>query len=349
VVKGEFAGAGYSMGVIAMIPLGKTGHILWFLLLLLRPSVIEAASLVIGNTAISAEGLPIWVAQETGIYKKNGLDTQAVFLGGGGPRSLSVILSGECPISHGSGLPLVNSNIGGADLVMITGGTTTINYWLVTRPETKSGDQLRGGSIAIGSFGTTTDFAARFALRKFALVPGKDVTLLPVGNNPVRLGALETGRVVATPLNPPASVMAQKKGLNVLVDISALGIPWPHTGAITTRKYIREHTDTVRRFVRSYVEAVHRIKTDRETGMKILAKYFKGLQDRDILVKTYDLSFSEAVMPRKQYATLDGIKTIIDYVAETDPRAKKVKPEDFVDMRFIKELDDSGYTDSLYK
>lgn len=175
------------------------------------------------------------------------------------------------------------------------------------------------------------------------------MTLLPVGNNPVRLGALETGRVVATPLNPPASVMAQKKGLNVLVDISALGIPWPHTGAITTRKYIREHTDTVRRFVRSYVEAVHRIKTDRETGMKILAKYFKGLQDRDILIKTYDLSFSEAVMPRKQYATLDGIKTIIDYVAETDARAKKAKPEDFVDMRFIKELDDSGYTDSLYK
>ena len=186
-----------------MIPLGKTGHILWFLLFLFLPSVVEPENLVIGNTAVSAEGLPIWVAYETGIYKKNGLDAQAIFLGGGGPRSLSVILSGECPISHGSGLPLVNSNIGGADLVMITGGTTTINYWLVTRPETRSGDQLRGGSIAIGSFGTTTDFAARFALRKFGLVPGKDVTLLPVGNNPVRLGALETGRVVATPLNPP--------------------------------------------------------------------------------------------------------------------------------------------------
>jgi ABC-type nitrate/sulfonate/bicarbonate transport system substrate-binding protein len=97
-----------------MIPLGKTGYILWFLLFLFLPSVVEAGNLVIGNTAISAEGLPIWVAQETGIYKKNGLDTQAVFLGGGGPRSLSVILSGECPISHGSGLPLVNSNIGGA-------------------------------------------------------------------------------------------------------------------------------------------------------------------------------------------------------------------------------------------
>ena len=87
----------------------------------------------------------------------------------------------------------------------------------MARPETKSPEQLRGGAIAIGAFGTTTDFAARFALRKFALVPGKDVTLPPIGNNPIRLGALESGRVVATSLNPPASVMAQKKGLNTLL------------------------------------------------------------------------------------------------------------------------------------
>jgi ABC-type nitrate/sulfonate/bicarbonate transport system substrate-binding protein len=308
-----------------------------------------AQKLMVGQTAISAEGLPIWLAYELGIFKKNGLDAVPVFLGGGGPRSLSVILSGECPISHGSGMPLVNSNLNGSDLVMITGGTTTINYWLMTRPETKSPDQLKGGSIAIGSFGTTTDFAARFALKKFGLVAGKDVTLLPIGNNPIRLGALESGRVVATPLNPPASIMAQKKGLNMMVDISALGIPWPHTGAITTRKYIRERPDTVRRFVKSYLEAVHRIKTDRETGMRVMTKHFKGLQDREVIVNTYDASFSENVMPRKQYATLEGIKFILDYVAESDARAKKARPEDFVDMRFVKELDESGYMDSLYR
>lgn len=319
------------------------------LLLLCAPTGASAQKLLIGQTAISAEGLPIWLAHELGIFKKNGLDATPVFLGGGGPRSLSVILSGECPISHGSGMPLVNSNLSGSDLAMITGGTTTINYWLMTRPETTSPEQLRGGSIAIGSFGSTTDFAARFALKKFGMVAGKDVTLLPVGNNPVRLGALESGRVVATPLNPPASIMAQKKGLNMMLDITALNIPWPHTGAITTRKYIREHPDTVRRFVKSYVEAVHRIKTDKEVGMKVMTKHFKGLQDRDVVVNTYDASFAENVMPRKQYATLDGIKYILDYLAETDPKAKRFKAEEFVDMRFIREFDESGYTDSLYR
>lgn len=83
--------------------------------------------------------------------------------------------------------------------------------------------------------------------------------------------------------------------------------------------------------------------------MKVLGKYLKGLQNREVLEKTYDLSFSEAVMPRKQYPTLDGIKAILEYVSESDPRAKKAKPDDFVDSRFIKELDENGYTESLYQ
>ena len=135
------------------------------------------------------------------------------------------------------------------------------------------------------------------------------MTLLPVGNNPVRLGALETGRVVATPLNPPASVMAQKKGLNVLVDISALGIP----GRIPERlrrANTLESTPRPWRFVRSYVKRSTASRRIRETGMKILAKYFQGLQDRDILVKTYELSFSEAVMPRNNTRLSTALKQL---------------------------------------
>ena len=146
----------------------------------------------------------------------------------------------------------------------------------MSRPEIKLGDQLRGGRIAIGSFGTTTDFAARFALKSFGLVPGKDVILIPVGNNPIRLAALEAGNAVATPLNPPASILAQKRGLRLLLDIAAPETPWLHTGALTTRKYIRESTDTVRRFVKSYVEAVHGIKTNREGGSRFSLNILKA-------------------------------------------------------------------------
>jgi ABC-type nitrate/sulfonate/bicarbonate transport system substrate-binding protein len=128
-----------------------------------------------------------------------------------------------------------------------------------------------------------------------------------------------------------------------------LNVPFPHTGPSTTRRMIQNNSDAVRKFVRSYVEAVHRIKTDKKTGMTILSKYFKGLDDRDVLEKTYELAFRDTVMPRKQYPSVDGIRTVLDSLAPKDARAKKAKPEDFVDTRFIKELDESGFIDNLYK
>ena len=146
---------------------------IFLFLVAVAPSSAVGQKFVVGNTSIGAPGLPIWLAYETGIFRRNGLDAQAVWLGGGGPITISVILSGEAHIYHGAGNGVIASNLGGSDLVMIAGGTTSINYWLMSGPQTKSKEQLRGGTIAIGGFGSTTDFAARFALQKFGLVAGE--------------------------------------------------------------------------------------------------------------------------------------------------------------------------------
>ena len=116
----------------------------------------------------------------------------------------------------------------------------------------------------------------------------------------------------------------------------------------TTRTFIRDSPDIVRRYVRSQIEAVHRIKTDREAGIKVLAKYLAS-PDKEILQRTYDDISGDEKVPPKQYPSLEGIKNILEPLAETDPKAKTAKPEDFVDMRFIKELDESGFIDDLYK
>jgi hypothetical protein len=116
----------------------------------------------------------------------------------------------------------------------------------------------------------------------------------------------------------------------------------------TTRRYIRENPAVVEKYIKSQIEAVHRIKTDRVAGMNVLVKYL-GSQDKEILEKTYDDVSNDRKLPPKQYPTLEGIKNILDPLAETDPKAKAAKPEDFVDMSFVRELDQSGYIDSLYK
>jgi hypothetical protein len=122
-----------------------------------------------------------------------------------------------------------------------------------------------------------------------------------------------------------------------------------HTSVATSRKFIRERPDIVRRFVKSQIESVHRLKTEREAGIRVLGKYMRNLQDREILEKAYDRAVSEEMLPAKQYPTLEGIKTILAGLAKEEPRAKTAKPEEFVDMRFVRELDQSGFIDSLYR
>jgi NitT/TauT family transport system substrate-binding protein len=303
----------------------------------------QLTQVTVGYPAIAASHLPAWLAKEAGIFAKNGLDVQLVYFRGGTPAVMA-LLSRQTPISQVGG-NIVNASLRGADAVVIAGGRVTVDYWLMSRPDIKTAEQLKGGSVAIATFGSQADFVTRIALQRLGLTSVKDVAIVQIGTLPERLSALEKGKVQAALLGITETLMAQKKGFHTLVSVS---IPYQGAGVATTRTFIRESPNIVRSYVKSQIEAVHRIKTDRETGKKVLVKYL-GPQDKEILERTYNLISADDKLPPKQYPTLEGIKNILETLAETDPKAKAAKPEDFVDMRFIKELDESGFIDGLYK
>ncbi len=307
----------------------------------------KLTKLTVGYSAISINQLPGWVAKETGIFARNGLEVQLVYFTGGTP-ALMALVSGYTAISQNAGPETVNAHLGGSDVVFIAGGTVTLDWWLLSRSEIKTAEQLKGGTLAISRFGSASDFVARFALQRIGLVPEKDVTIIQLGSTTDRLAALGAGRIQATVLPPPTMLMALKSGLNLLADVSTLGLAFQHTAPVTTRRFIRENPDLVKRYLKSHVEAVHRIKTDRETGIRVITKYLGQAKDRDSMEKSYDRYVSEDQLPRKQYPTLEGIRTVLNALADKDPKAKTVKAEDLVDMRFIRELDQSGFIQSLY-
>lgn len=304
--------------------------------------------LTVGYAGVDVPQLPVWLAKETGIFKRNGLDVQLINFTGG-PVAIAALLSGDVPITQVSAPGVIRSNMSGADVVLVAGVTPTLDFWLIGRADIKTPEQLKGGNIGIGRFGGVNDFTLDFLLPKLGLTPGKDVTIRQVGSVPVRLTALEAGQIHATLLSPPSSLMAQKIGLKVLADVAALGMVFQHTSVVTTRRFIKEQPDTVRRYIKSHVEAIHALKTDRAAGLKVLDKYLGGMKDREVLEKSYDRSVTDDKLPPKPYPSLEGIKTILDGMAKTDPKAKSAKPEDFVDLRFVKELDQSNFIDGLYK
>src|SRR5689334_6533018 len=312
----------------------------------LAPNSSEAqlTRISVGYSAISGDALPAWLAKDSGIFEKNGLDVQLVFFTGG-TTAVMALVSADTPITQLAGAAVVNSVLAGSDAALVAGGVTSLNYYLLARPDIKSPEQLKGGSVAISRFGSSSDFIARYALQKIGLTPGKDVTIVQIGSTTARVDAALSGRVQATVVNPPASIIAQKRGMNMLADLPKLGLVYQHTAVATTRKYIREHPDIVRRYVKSQVEAVHRIYTDKEASVRALARFIGRAVDREVLEKTWENLLSESVLLKKQYPSLEGIKTIL----ATEAKGKPGKPEDFVDSTFVRELDQSGFTDGLYK
>ena len=239
------------------------------------------------------------------------------------------------------------SKLAGVDILVIASLLNTFPYSLISLPEIKKVDQLKGAKIAVSRFGSATDLSVKMALAKVGLNAEKDVTLLQIGAQTARYVALQSRNVQATIITPPFTLTARKAGMQTLIDMAELNIPFQLTALLALRPYLKSNPDTVLAVIRTLSEAIHFYKREKETTIKILGKYLKT-DDREALEETHR-EIAVKSMPEKPYPTLPGIKTILDETALRNPKAKGLKPEDFVDSSFVKKVDDEGLFGRLYK
>jgi ABC-type nitrate/sulfonate/bicarbonate transport system substrate-binding protein len=306
----------------------------------------QAKKIKVGYSSDAPGSLVTWLARETGIFAKNGLDADLV-------RTRTTIgvmalLSGELDFIQASGPVVLESTLRGSDLVYIAGGMATLDFIFMSQPEIKTAEMLKGGVVGLASIRGASLVATEFALQKLGL-NSKDVKFIVIGGTPERLISMRNKRLQATLLSPPTSIVAEREGFNVLADVGALGLPFLHNGIAASRRFVRDNPETARRYVKAQVEAVHLMKTDRKTSVAVLGKYLRQTANKEILERSYELSSTDDKYSRKQYPSLPGIQTVLDAIADENSKAKSARPEQFVDTRFIKELDDSGYIDGLYK
>lgn len=313
-----------------------------FIALLASVTWAQPVKLTVSYTGVGPVNLPVVLARDAGIFARNGLDVTVIRAQAA--VSTMALISGEVGIIQAAAPAVLQSNLGGSGAVYVAGGYTGLDYWLVGHPGIKSAEQLKGATIGTAGLSGGSYTATQLAVRKLGLDPAKDVSIVAVGGTPERLAALRTGRVRATSLNPPTVFAAEKEGFRILADVSAL--PFQNVAPATTRRFIKEHPDTVRRYVKSQVEAVHLMKRDRKTAMKVFMQLMAGFKDVAVLEKSYDVSIGDDKLPRNQFPSLDGIKAVLESFGE---RGKEARPADFVDLRFVRELEDSGFIQALYK
>jgi len=287
----------------------------------------------------------IWVAKEARLFEKHGLDVAPVLIPSS-VRTLQAILAGESPIAESAGPAAASARLAGGDIVALAGSVNILTYYFVTLPIIKRAEDLKGKIGANQSPGTIADFALRVSLRKLGLDPARDVSLRSIGVLYDRIAAMQKGIVQFTVLTEAEKPIIDKLGYPVLLDLISLKIPFPQRGIYTTGKYSKEQPDTVRRYVRAYVEAIHYFKTRKEETIQILRKYSR-VEDRGVL--EHAQNWFTQNMPEYPYPPLDGYQVVLQEMVASNPKASTLNAKELVDARFVKELEDGGFVSSLGK
>ncbi|HZU07599.1 MAG TPA: ABC transporter substrate-binding protein [Chloroflexota bacterium] len=294
---------------------------------------------------VSASGsyLPFWAGIDLGLFQKWGLEVEPVFTSG--PQAVQSLLAREVDIAYTDGAAIVRAALAGGDTVILGSTTNVFPFRVIGVPSLQRVEDLRGKRLGITRQGATTDTAARSLLRRVGLQPDVDVALIQTGTTTEMYSALVAGAIDAGVMSEPVALQAIKDGYRVLFDMANMGVEYPTTALGTLRSLVAERPAALRAFIAGLTEAIARVRQNRAEALEVLAR-FTRLEDPEVLNATYD-EFAPRY-PQAPYPTEASIVTILESIRELEGRTIDARPSDFIDPRFVRELDESGVIRSFY-
>jgi NitT/TauT family transport system substrate-binding protein len=292
----------------------------------------ELAPVHAGYGGIAGYQLPLWINKEAGISKKYGIELEPLLISGGA-LGMQALLAGSIQLSQNSASSAVQAALRGAPVVLVAVLENRMPLQIVSRPEIKTPQQLIGKKIGILRFGGSNDTGVQWALRSWKIDP-KQVTILQSGATNARMTALTLGQIDATILSYPEIYIARKRGMNVLADIGDFSA-YPNTSLLLTRSFVDKQRPLAKNLLRSQLESIHYMRTNREGSIRILKKYLR-VDDAESIDATYEF-FSRRTEPMPR-PNLEGLKNILREMA-----APQRNPQDFIDMSLLDEIEKEGF------
>ncbi|MBM4260049.1 MAG: ABC transporter substrate-binding protein [Deltaproteobacteria bacterium] len=305
---------------------------------------VRAQPVVFGYSSITSVFLPLWIGKEAGLYKKDGIDVQLVYI----PTSSTMgqaMFAREVHISTVNSTTVVQSGLQGGDLVLMGALINTTAFYIMARPEVATVQDLKGKRVGVTRLGSSSDFAMREYLQKNKLQPGRDVNILQIGGMPELAAALNSNAISAAPISSPMSYVAEQRGNKILANLANEGIYFVIAGISTSRRFMRERRADAKAFLRGYGRSVHYMYQHKEESKKILRKYVK-IDDPGALEGSvqYAYDFTEKIPLVKR----EGVQVVLDQEAPKNPQAKSSSAEQFYDNSLVQELINEGFYRSLW-
>lgn len=318
-------------------------------------SMAQQAPMLVPLTDVSTNKLPYIVAKEEGLFDKYGIAIQLYMTNHAAEKGAGDGMTpnpeyvdnpqGERLISTGGGVGVVNGRVNdGGDRVVI--GTTgdRLSWWVYAREGINSIEDLKGKVLsATGIDNSCTGGAAHILAKRMGWVIGKDITLFE--NHESRIDKMLEGEYDAVIVSELPDVYARNKGLKPLVSLRDWNLPYACSGISASKAWLQDQNnrETAKRFMMATIEAIALMKQHPETVYRALDKWY-GIKDPAVQKQMY--AYVDEI-PAKPYPSVEGIKVIMD--TYDSPEMRKYKVADLYDDSIMKEIDASGFVETLYK
>jgi NitT/TauT family transport system substrate-binding protein len=291
-----------------------------------------------------SQSLP-WLAQEAGLFSKYNIDHNLVFIASSSIVT-AALLGGDPDMTLTGGVGNVNAYIrGSTDVVFIGSVKNVMTQTLIASPQIKKPEDLKGKKIAVSRIGSNSHYFSIQAMRRFNMEPGRDFSFIQSGGDPESLAALVSGGIEVACLTPPTDAQALAHGYHYVIYGPDLKIPYTATAFVTKRSLIAKRPQVIGQYMRAMAEASKLMHTDRDFVYKVFGKYLR-ITDRSVLDAAYNAEI-KVLEPRFAIKN-EALQAILDEVAQTDTRAKQVKPQELVDTRYLDDMEKSGFFDQLW-
>ena len=289
-----------------------------------------SAKIIVGLSSVNVAFLPVYVTEEKGFFKDEGLEVLLVLFNAGS-TNLQALMGGDVQIMGSAFVETLGGRAAGFDVKNFWGVCNIMPFQLYSQPDFKSMKQAKGKRFAISRFGSLTDFLTRATLRHFGLTD-KDVTILQIGSTPARFAALTAKGVDASIVWFPVTEIAKAQGYNKLLDLKEVFPEWPYETFAAREAWLSKEKDQANRFLRAFQRGVKYTRENKNEAVKIMMKYVK--MDPAYAPAGYD-EYRDSFPLNGQIAE-KVIPTVIEQEFEAGRIKKKITVEDMIDRSFIK-------------
>lgn len=295
------------------------------------PSVTLTAAYAAASGAMS----PLWFAADTGLFTQKGLNVELRYIASG-TTLVPALISDEVQVALVGGDPVIRAALGGADLVLVGAPVPVLVFSIYGEPSLTQLTDLVGKRIAVSRYGTSSDYAARQALQRAQLTPGRDVAIIQAGGIPEAMAAVQAGGVEAAALSPPTTLQARAAGLRELLDLGELSIPYLQTAIATGRRQLMERPQAMQQFLRAIVEAMSWARQHPQMAQQIIGRY-THTEDTAILEEAYRAFVLR--FPPWPYVPHEAVEASLAEIAQSDERARLADATQFYDNRYMAALE----------